>query len=608
MNSIINFKNIDLTTLINQNKELLTIKELLITIDYNIDNLYIDRFWDNIKDDKWIYLDNELILWLGYKDIKHGKEQIIKLLKKYNKENEDYKILNNNEFNINNFCAGVSREQNYEEEKRGAHNKQYIITSPDCFKELCMHVGTGKSKEIKKYYIELERVFKFYLEYQNEYRKLELENKNQELEEKENIINKQQKEIKDVNERIVDLSHHLFKYKELKENTYLYVATNKHLSLQNNYKIGVSTQLTKRLINYNSNNNVNDRFYYTYVKKIHNAYTVEYMIKYILKEFKNTNSNEIYILNHEYLVNILDNLINNYNNIISYYNLLMKDYVINLKNNSFNNLIPNPIDINQYTNINYQEEPEILETETTKSEKDSNILENNGTTLCYNDNPKYTYLKYRNENNKFLFKCLKCNYIFNRIDNLQNHFNRQVKCYDTPEYERIQKIKEQNDNPIILSLEQSPQYTYYEKYNDENNKIEYYCNNCSYKTDNLNILKKHYIKRQIKCYDEVEQSNEFIYKDQNNKEYKYFKIQTNIYKCSYCDYTASKSNVIRHFTKKIKCYEKLETSILKEIDDMKYYLIYKDNKKQYKCFHCDYSTLYQHSLSRHYKSSINSCH
>jgi phage anti-repressor protein len=51
-------------------------------------------------------------------------------------------------------------EQNLNEEKRGAHNKQYITVSPDCFKELCMHVGTKKSKEIKKYYIKLEKVFK----------------------------------------------------------------------------------------------------------------------------------------------------------------------------------------------------------------------------------------------------------------------------------------------------------------------------------------------------------------------------------------------------------------------------------------------------------------
>ena len=80
MNSII-LKNLDLTEII-KNNSLLTIKELLNKVNYNLDNLFIDRFWNNIKDDKWIYLDNDLILWLGYKDIKHGKEQIIKLIKK----------------------------------------------------------------------------------------------------------------------------------------------------------------------------------------------------------------------------------------------------------------------------------------------------------------------------------------------------------------------------------------------------------------------------------------------------------------------------------------------------------------------------------------------
>jgi hypothetical protein len=181
--SILTLKNINLNQLINENNSILTIKELLTKINYNLDNLYIDRFWNSIQDDKWIYLDNWLINdWLGYKDIKHGKEQIIKLLKKYNKENDEYKILNNTEFDINEFCAGQSMLQNINEEKRGAHNKQYIILSPDCFKELCIHVGTKKSAEIKKYYIELEKIFKFYLEYQNKFRELELL-------EKDNIIN-----------------------------------------------------------------------------------------------------------------------------------------------------------------------------------------------------------------------------------------------------------------------------------------------------------------------------------------------------------------------------------------------------------------------------------
>ncbi len=171
-----------------KNDNLLTIKELLIKINYDINNIYIDQFWDNISDDKWIYIDNELILWMGYKDIKRGKEFIVRILKKYHIINEEFKILNNDEFTLDNFCSTLKVEQNINEEKRGAHNKQYIIVSPDCFKELCMHVGTVKSKEIKKYYIELEKIFKFYLQYQAKYQELKnletqekLENKNAEL-------------------------------------------------------------------------------------------------------------------------------------------------------------------------------------------------------------------------------------------------------------------------------------------------------------------------------------------------------------------------------------------------------------------------------------------
>jgi hypothetical protein len=134
--SIITLKNIDLNSIIKEDFKLLTIKELLNKINYNLNNIYIDRFWYSIKDDKWIYLDNELILWLEYKDIKCGKEFILRLLKLHFQENVDYKILNNTEFDINNFCFTLKVEQNINEEKRGAHNKQYITVSPDCFKEL----------------------------------------------------------------------------------------------------------------------------------------------------------------------------------------------------------------------------------------------------------------------------------------------------------------------------------------------------------------------------------------------------------------------------------------------------------------------------------------
>lgn len=223
---------------------------------------------------------------------------------------------------------------------------------------------------------------------------------------------------------------------------------------------------------------------------------------------------------------------------------------------------------------------------------------------------KYKYLEYKNDNNKKLFKCLTCDYIFNRVDNLQNNFNRQVKCDENIKTQEINKIKEQNDNPIIKVIEvdnyeHNDKYTYYEKYNEYNREIEYYCNNCEFKTNNLNILKNHYIKRKIKCYDEVHK-DKFIYINNENKECKYFKLDINKYKCGACEYMSTRTNVIRHYDKKNKCYNTNE--IPKEYNGLKYYIKLIDKKKVYFCHYCEYKSPLQHSVTRHLTKSINPCY
>jgi len=280
MNSIVNFKYSDL---INSNNKLLTIKEFLISIGYNTDNLYIDKFWDSIQDDKWIYLDRELILWLEYKDIKVGKEKIIKFLKRYFTEDDDYKILNNEKFDINNFCFTRAEKQNYEEEKRGAHNKQYIIVPPDCFKELCMCVGTSKSKEIKKYYIELEKVFKFYLEYQNEYRKYELES----------IIN-EQKKILDSTIKNTKLDKHKMLIEKFKNKQCIYI-------------IEVNLENELNLIKIGSTKNIYDR-----ISAMNSSYSCECILLDIYECETNYREIEQYILtNKDIKKNLYKEKINN---------------------------------------------------------------------------------------------------------------------------------------------------------------------------------------------------------------------------------------------------------------------------------------------------------
>jgi hypothetical protein len=383
--SIINLKNIDLNTIIKQDFKLLTIKELLNKINYNLNNIYIDRFWYSIKDDKWIYLDNELILWLEYKDVKIGKEKIIKFLKLHFQDNEDYKILNNTQFDINNFCFTGAEEQNINEEKRGAHNKQYITVSPDCFKELCMHVGTGKSKEIKKYYIELEKVFKFYLEYQNKYRQLELENKNQELEEKENIINK-------INIENYLKSNFYFQNIKLNREEYIYIAsTNKYLH-SNIYKVGKTTNFHSRIHTYQTGRFGDDKYYYLYIFKCHNASILEQYILNKLKIFRYVDKNsktykELFQLDYSILLNLIKNIEQFENNNISYLNNAFEVYINNSNKENLNKpeIIEN---ITEYLNKK--------ELEYCNKNKNKNEIPD----LIDNDDIKNKYNIYANEDNK----------------------------------------------------------------------------------------------------------------------------------------------------------------------------------------------------------------
>lgn len=144
------------------NDKLLPMNEFLIEINYQSNN-YTDKFTKFNKNNDWIYLDEELILWMGYIDFRKGKECIAKFLKRHFIEVEDFKLLNSEEFSISNYYENLSKEN------RGAHKRIYITLSSNCFKELCMLIGTSKSKEIKKYYIEIEKLYKLYSQYQNKY-------------------------------------------------------------------------------------------------------------------------------------------------------------------------------------------------------------------------------------------------------------------------------------------------------------------------------------------------------------------------------------------------------------------------------------------------------
>jgi len=295
MKGTIILKDINIQNIINQTINMLSLKELLEVIDYDINNIYLDKFWNSIEDDKWIYLDNDTILWLGYQDIRRGKDNICKLLKRNFIEIDDYKILNHNEFILEKFLDATMASRNVDDEKRGIHNKQYIITSPDCFKELCMHVGTEKAKEIKRYYINLEKVFKFYLEYQNQYQQLQNQKILNELE------NEKQKNIK--------YTYKIIKERLLELNEYIYIATSKINSELNIFKIGMTKHIETRVGHYNTGRIADDEFYYVYILKCYDCESLERMIFNRLSHFQYTDHKdkkyrELYQIHYDTLIEI----------------------------------------------------------------------------------------------------------------------------------------------------------------------------------------------------------------------------------------------------------------------------------------------------------------
>ena len=475
--NVISLKNININELIKSNNKLLTIKELLNQVNYNLDNIYIDRFWYNIKDDKWLYLDNELILWLEYKDITRGKEAIIKLLKRNYQETEDYKILNNNEFDITNFCSAMVSEQNINEEKRGAHNKQYITVSPDCFKELCMHVGTKKSKEIKKYYIELEKVFKFYLEYQNEYQKLQLENKNNELEEKE-------KELLNAKDKIMDMERD-FQHTELEFDEFIYIATNENYHKQNVYKIGRSARLNKRTKQFNTFFINGHKIFYIYVFQCHKSRILEQLLFTCLDKYKYCKINELFHLELNKLLSIVFNIGCQYNKIINYTNefLLLNNEIKILNDDNITSQIF-PINYKNIKIDTYDEEllkkyannkniSNMIVKEFVDFDYEDHILINNKA-LSIDTNTKYYYLTYYN---KIIYICTNCGCFKKDKRSYEQHVRKRNKCMTQQlNLNSIEDIENEliKQNIKLYSCENCPD-TIFKTYDHYKRHIEFNC-------------------------------------------------------------------------------------------------------------------------------------
>jgi hypothetical protein len=429
--SILNLKDVNINDTVNKiiinNKELLSVKELLSQVKYDINDLYIDKFWNNIHNNKDIYLDEELINWFEYKDITKGKEKIVNLLKKHHIIDEEYKILNNDEYRYliesdNTFHSPLKGEWNF------GNVTKHIIMNSDCFKNICMLVKTKKSKDIRSYYIRLENIFKFYLEYQNLHQKKILEDKEKELENK-------QIELEKTKDKVMDMERD-FKHKELEVNEFIYIATNVNYHKQNVYKIGKSNRLNKREKQFNTFFINGQKMHYIYIFQCHNSRVLEQLLFTCLSNYKYNTVNELFNINLCKLYKMVYNICCKYNSIINFSNTELFD-------SNIDQILLNDVPASQTYPINYQnnkneEYDELLLKKYVNNKNISNMIIKdfkeydfedhmllNNKALIYDKKTKYYYLTYHN---KMIYVCTNCGIFKKDKRGFEQHINKRNKC------------------------------------------------------------------------------------------------------------------------------------------------------------------------------------
>jgi phage anti-repressor protein len=218
---------------------------------------FINDFFIIAKED---YLDNEIIIdfnivskWLSVR-----KDNLKTILINNFEEKFDYKIKINKIKHIN--STGASK---YEE----------ILITPNCFKEICMISQNKKAKEVRKYFIEMEKLIKRYFQTIKDdmYKKLGLLEVNQKP--KVNVVG-----------GVV----------------YILKSLNTDVTL---YKLGKSDDLKKRLQTYNTGN-AND-IEPLFILPVNDITGVEDCVKIACKKFKYRKYKEVYEIDIDVLKEVM---------------------------------------------------------------------------------------------------------------------------------------------------------------------------------------------------------------------------------------------------------------------------------------------------------------
>ncbi|ADO00476.1 hypothetical protein WIV_gp132 [Wiseana iridescent virus] len=283
--------------------ELMDILTFVKEVDFEIkDNLGFDVLWDSMVGKQCVNVDTLLLEWMGYEGKDRFKKQVF------------CKLLESNEIEYTEIGYQdplIFKFLEIEEEIKTMvpmhlARKRWLIMEPDNFKEAIMSLTTKRSKEIRKYYLQLEKLIQLYGAYTTQFKLKEEQQKNKQLED----------QIKDNQDHILLLKDLLIDDQKREKTQIIYIATSQNYARQNRFKIGGVESITKlasRFSVYNSRSASGDEWYYSDTFLVADYHQIENRLKDLLGRFRDKKSKEIYILHYTNIRYIIDYLCNHYN-------------------------------------------------------------------------------------------------------------------------------------------------------------------------------------------------------------------------------------------------------------------------------------------------------
>ena len=280
--------------------EPLDVMSFIHTFKYNIDKLYIDKFWSSIDKNDWIVVDYEMLRWIGYVCVRDrdNKKQYLDLIRKMFVEGKDYDI-SSSRLNIEREVSLAGQNNDIQSrEAKGAGQTEFndkcdlkvtlaatptiaigdqdhdvvssgvnldrdttvappntIIVRAKAFKKSLMMIRTSKAEQIRDYFLTLEEIFIDYLKYSN---LISEHNRSIEASKLNDSIQVYKSKIEQIESTQTELETLRINEMPVEYNEYVYILTSKRYYNLNLFKIGKTQNLKGRLCSYNTGNVLDD--------------------------------------------------------------------------------------------------------------------------------------------------------------------------------------------------------------------------------------------------------------------------------------------------------------------------------------------------------------